>query len=267
MKNLNTIVVANTKGGAGKSMISLHFLPMLFLDKKINVHEIDDSNMSRLKNSSLNFENLKVEENQNALVGIDYDISTGTDEINIIDCGGGTETKMILNSINHNSELNGLTYFIPTNDDITEFDNVKETIKLIKENDDNAKIYIIFNRCLKMTENDIKEQFLGFFGDKDYGIDARYNEIEKDIIDIFYVRTNKILNILSSKYHISLKDGYLEYQKINNIFADYKKEWLKNEKEEYKKQYDSFLSFRRFFEIGNTVIECFSNLKREKNGK
>ena len=224
MKNLNTIVVANTKGGAGKSMISLHFLPMLFLDKKINVHEIDDSNMSRLKNSSLNFENLKVEENQDALVGIDYDISTGTDEINIIDCGGGTETKKILESINHNSELEGLTYFIPTNDDVLQFKNVEDTINSIKENDKKAKIYIIFNRCLKMTENDIKEQFLGFFGDKDYGIEARYNEIEKDIIDIFYVRTNKLLNILSGKYHISLKDGYLEYQKINNNLADYKKQ-------------------------------------------
>jgi len=267
MKNLNTIVVANTKGGAGKSMISLHFLPMLFLDKKINVHEIDDSNMSRLKNSSLNFENLKVEENQDALVGIDYDISTGTDEINIIDCGGGTETKKILESINHNSELEGLTYFIPTNDDVLQFKNVEDTINSIKENDKKAKIYIIFNRCLKMTENDIKEQFLGFFGDKDYGIEANIKKIENKIDGLLFLpNIVRFLGILSLK-GLSLKDGYLKYKKINENLADYKKEWLKNGKEEYKKQYDSFLSFRRFFEIGNTVIECFSNLKREKNGK
>ena len=247
MKN-KTFVVANTKGGAGKSMMSLHFLPMLFLDKKINVHEIDDSNMSRLKNSSLNFENLKVEKNQSVLIGIDYDMSTGVDEINIIDCGGGNDTKMILHSINHNSELEGLTYFIPTNDDVLQFKNVEDTINLIKENDDNAKIYIVFNRCLKMTENDIKEQFLGFFGDKDYGIEANIKKIEKDIIDIFYVRTNKILNILSSKYHISLKDGYLEYQKINNNFADYKKQMIKR-------------FFTDVFELGEEVKNNLISIK------
>ena len=43
----NIIVVCNTKGGEGKSMVSIQKLPLLFIDKNIFIFEVDNNNNSK----------------------------------------------------------------------------------------------------------------------------------------------------------------------------------------------------------------------------
>ena len=55
----NVYIVLSTKGGEGKTYLSLQILPLLFLDKNINIFEVDNNNNSKkwlkiLKRSVLN---------------------------------------------------------------------------------------------------------------------------------------------------------------------------------------------------------------------
>ena len=43
----NIIVVCSTKGGEGKSMVSIQKLPLLFIDKNIFIFEVDNNNNSK----------------------------------------------------------------------------------------------------------------------------------------------------------------------------------------------------------------------------
>ena len=49
--------VVQTKGGAGKTTISINILALMFKndDIKINIFELDNNNTSKLPNSKLNF--------------------------------------------------------------------------------------------------------------------------------------------------------------------------------------------------------------------
>jgi MinD-like ATPase involved in chromosome partitioning or flagellar assembly len=50
--------VVQTKGGAGKTTISVNVLALMFKDNdiKINIFELDNNNTSKLANSKLNFQ-------------------------------------------------------------------------------------------------------------------------------------------------------------------------------------------------------------------
>ena len=43
----NVYIVLSTKGGEGKTYLSLQILPLLFLDKNINIFEVDNNNNSK----------------------------------------------------------------------------------------------------------------------------------------------------------------------------------------------------------------------------
>lgn len=270
--NFNTVIIANTKGGVGKSTTAIHFIPMAFLDKKINVFEVDNNNVGKikLKNSKLNFETLRLKDSDEALANVHF-YDDDDNVINIIDCGGGDDTKVILKSINNDIDLEGLTYVVPTNDDLEQFENVKQTIELIKENDKKAKIYLILNRCASLTIESVKEQFTAYFGDDTYEIEARYNEIANNVNGMFYIKESKIPGILANKEHISLKDAYLTAKDTLDNRTTLQKGWKKQGKDFYLKMQKKLNGYHKnIFDFGeevkNTIIFNTED-KGVKNGK
>ena len=66
----NIVVVCNTKGGEGKSMLSIQKLPLLFIDKNIFIFEVDNNNNSKklIDNSEkINFKTFRVNDGLDAL--------------------------------------------------------------------------------------------------------------------------------------------------------------------------------------------------------
>ena len=63
----NVFIVVSTKGGEGKTFLSLQVLPVLFLNLNINIFEVDNNNNSKkmIENSKkINFKGFKNEWNE-----------------------------------------------------------------------------------------------------------------------------------------------------------------------------------------------------------
>ncbi len=220
------IVVAGLKGGAGKSITSGMLLPIHGNGKPVYVYEIDSSNRTILpKSKHVNFKTFTVNEANNALTDIDFKLLSQKDGLHIVDIGGGTDTRNVLEQIGR-SDLNNLTYVLPMNDDFDQIDNIKETISIINTNDDHPKIHLLLNRVHDMDEKAIKKQFPGLFGSKKYGIKSRINEIEGDICSIKFVPNTSILGIVKNLYQRSLLDSYIESLELVNNITEYKSKWV-----------------------------------------
>ncbi len=93
-KNINAIyknvfVVISSKGGEGKTHLALQILPILFMDKNINVFEIDNCNDSKKmieKSQKISFKSFKIDDGLDALDEIEFNnMLSQEDSINIIE--------------------------------------------------------------------------------------------------------------------------------------------------------------------------------------
>lgn len=226
----------NTKGGVGKSTVSIMLLPILYFiyymrSLHINIYEIDNNNKTELLNSELvTFKTLTVKDADHAMDEIDFSLLTDNDSINIVDAGGGDDSKVVLESI-AKSDLYGLTYVIPMNDDMEQIENVLSTISLIKESDKRAEIFIILNRINSMEETDIKEQFIGVFGSKKYGIKSRLSELSEGVTAIKFLPNSPLFGIVKNQYKMTLLESYISAIDILENISELKKEWAKESPE------------------------------------
>ena len=261
----NVLVVVNTKGGVGKSTIASQVLPVLFREsnKKIKVYELDDNNQTFYENSQIEFKTLKTEKSEEAIDEVYFDLELGEDVVNIIDAGGGNDTKVVLESIKK-AELKDVVYFIPINDDFEQFENVKLTIKLIRNFDDKAKIFLIFNRTVSFKIDEIKNQFIAFFGSEDYGIEGRFDEIANLVErDFLILQNTQIISILKNFYNSTLFDFYHENKDLIENSEKYKKEWVQHGRDFFKKQMKHFRFAKDVFDLID-YIDKYANFLQDK---
>jgi len=245
------LVVANTKGGVGKSTIASQILPVLFRDsgKRIKVYELDDNNKTYYDKSKIEFNTLKTSKTEDVIDDVDIDLKLGEDVVNIIDAGGGNDTKVVLNGI-QKAELKDLLYFIPVNDDFEQFENTKTTIEEIRSFDETAKIFLIFNRVFSFSKKDIENQFIAFFGSEEYGIKGRFDEIYPEIEDkILLIQNTQIVSILKNFYNTTLYDFYDENKNLIKNVDEYKKEWVEKGRDYFKKQMKHFRFAKDVFDL------------------
>ena len=219
------IVTAGLKGGVGKTLISSMVLPLFSYGKAVYIYEIDSSNRTILAQSQhVKFKTFTVSEASSALIDIDFKLLSQQDALHIIDIGGGTDTRIVLEHI-AKSDLENLTFVLPMNDDFEQVDTVKETISIIKEHDQNAKIHLVLNRVQNMREEAIKTQFPGLFGSKKYDINSRIDEIQNDICSIQFVPHSSIFCIVKNLYQRTLLDSYREALELTENISEYKSKW------------------------------------------
>jgi hypothetical protein len=247
--------VVQTKGGAGKTTLSIHVLPIIFKDEdiKINIFELDNNNKSDLENSSLNFKTLKLDKSDEAINKVYFDLVQNNNEINIIDCGGGDDTIKVLDYIKK-VDMTDIVYIIPVNDDIEQFNNVVETIKLIKYTDKKVDIFVFFNRCNDLSKNVIEKQFVGFFGSETYNIENKINQITKDIKGFVFVPSSPLFGILKS-YGISLYDSYKSSKNLVDNISSYRQKWA----EEGQEVFNTNIAKFRF---AKDILELIENLSK-----
>jgi len=254
---MKTIIVANTKGGAGKTTTSTMLLPLFATEENINIYEIDNNNTTSLLNSTLNFKNIRVKDVDGAVDDVYFDsLEDDKNTLNIIDCGGGDDTKAVLEELK-NTDMEGLTYVIPANSDIEQFENVKNTIELIKETDKKPKIHLLLNQISSNTEAEIKKEFLAFFGDEDIGIKGRIGEIEADIKEIHFIRTSRLFTILKNIYKTSLRDSYRDSLNLKNNLKEILSEAQKKGRDEFRKVRNQEKFSRQIL----TLVEEIESLK------
>src|SRR5574344_1494987 len=102
-----------TKGGVGKTTTSNVLSTILYLsnqDKKINLFELDDNNVSKINSNYINHQSLKLKDSEVVIDDIQFASLSDTNVINIIDCGGGNDTKIVLQKLKE-IDLSGLNYY------------------------------------------------------------------------------------------------------------------------------------------------------------
>jgi len=242
MKKNNTIVFASTKGGPGKSTLSTMVATLLCGSKVVNVYELDDNNKTMFsKSEHVQFKTLKVKDTNSVINKIDFTNLTQTESsvCNIIDIGGGNDTKMVLQAMKK-SDFTGLTYVVPINDDIEQVDNLFDTINMIKETDKEGKIYLILNRVERMDEESIRAQFINVFGSQKYGIQGHMEEILKEVEGIKFVRNSPLYGILKNIYNKTLLDSYLEAISLIEDIDNLKRIWSNESEEAFFKNMEKY---------------------------
>lgn len=162
------ILVVSTKGGVGKSTISMQLVAPYLYEKNtfqaIKYYECDDTNkdINSYGATALIQRNL-VSVTSPMLREEIFDIAT-QDETVCIDVGGNNTAKRVIDALD---ESGGLSFIdlvlIPTLDGEQDMVNALNTYDYLKEIDENLKIIFVLNR---LKDRDfVKEQFDHFFGD------------------------------------------------------------------------------------------------------
>jgi len=248
-------VLANTKGGAGKSTIASMVMPALFNDKEVFLYEIDGSNNTKIRDTKIEYKNLLPRDSEEHLFDIDYQAMLKDNSIHIIDAGGGDDTKAVLKSISEVG-LENVEYLIPLNDDIEQVQNVIDTIKLIDKNTAKS-INVVFNRVYDREK--IKEQFIGLFGDEEIGIKSRVEEL-KGVDEFFIVPNSTLFGILKNLKGVSLYDVVEPFSDLVDNIKIYRKEWLNLSQEDYKNNMKNYMFAKRVINLTNELKDDFKEL-------
>lgn len=254
IKKSNIYVIPQTKGGVGKTTISGIVAALLYLqnqNQKINLFEIDDNNKSRVNSNYIDYQSLKLKDSEVVIDDIQFTSLSDSNVTNIIDAGGGNDTKIVLQKLKE-IELSGLNYYIPVNDDMEQVDNVLDTIALIRDFDKSAKINLILNRCFTLEKEEIQKQFINIFGSEELDISNRLTELKVD--NVFFVPNSPIFSILKSHYKVSLLDSYLSSVDLVRNIDTYRQEWIKEGQEVFK-------SNNKRYRFAKMVVELINQLE------
>lgn len=250
----NIHVTGQTKGGVGKSTVSGIVATLLYLlnqDKKINLFEIDDNNNSTVNSSYINHQSLKLKDSEVVIDDIQFSSLSNGNLVNIVDAGGGNDTKLVLQKLKE-IDLSGLNYYIPLNDDMEQVQNLKDTITLIRDFDKSANINLILNRCFSLQKDEIQKQFINIFGSDELDIPNQLNNLKVD--NIFFVPNSNIFSILKSHYKVSLLDSYLSSVDLIQNIDIYRQEWVKDGQEVFKTN-------NKRYRFAKMVVELIEQLK------
>ena len=230
----NIHVIPQLKGGVGKTTTSGVIATLLYLqnqNKSINLFELDDNNVSKVNSNYINHQSLKLKDSEVVIDDIQFSSLSDSRVVNIIDCGGGNDTKIVLQKLKE-IDLSGLNYYIPVNVDMEQVENVKETILLIRDFDKSANINLILNRCFSLEKNEIQKQFINIFGSDELDIPNQVDNLKVD--NIFFIPNSNIFSILKSHYKVALLDSYLSSLDLVENIDTYRQEWVKNGQEIFK---------------------------------
>ncbi len=248
------IVVPQTKGGVGKTTISMTLATLIHQqnqNQKINLFEIDDNNVTKVNSNYINHQSLKLKNSEVVIDDIQFSSLSDNNVVNIVDAGGGNDTKIVLQKLKE-IDLTGLNYYIPVNDDLEQVDNVLDTIILIRDFDKSATINLMLNRCFSLEKEEIKDQFINIFGDDELDIPNRLTDLKVD--NIFFVPNSKIFSILKSHYKVSLLDSYISSVDLVQNIDTYRQEWIKEGQEIFKAN-------NKRYRFAKMVVELINQLE------
>lgn len=246
-------IIPQTKGGVGKTTISGIIATLLYLknQNQINLFEIDDNNSSKVKSNYINHQSLKLKDSEVVIDDIQFSSLSDNNVVNIVDAGGGNDTKIVLQKLKE-IDLAGLNYYIPLNDDMEQVDNLKDTITLIRDFDKSATINLVLNRCFTLEKEEIQKQFINIFGSDELDIPNRLVDLKVD--NIFFVPNSNIFSILKSHYRVSLLDSYLSSIDLVQNIDTYRQEWIKEGQEIFKAN-------NKRYRFAKMVVELINQLE------
>lgn len=242
MKKINLVV--NSKGGVGKSTISLILCQLLaYRGIEFKYIEIDNSNdtTQSLSNSEVFKDrtiSIKTASAQEELFKATFE-AVKENKIVVIDVGGGTDTNELISLIKEQfSHLeNEINYILPFENSYKQIGNLIDTYSLIAAPEN---IFLIKNKVIKYADR--KDPYIFFEGDEKLGIKSIRKELKQKnkVFEVCFSEQNQISEITeesmldvatlalqysSSEAHnlFMQKDDMQEYLKGMTRYANSKK--------------------------------------------
>ena len=258
-------IVLNTKGGVGKSTLSMQILaPYLYIkngqNDRVNLIEFDDEN-----SDSKSFDNSNIviakryKISGNDLDSTLTDISLDNDNL-IVDVGGNKTTTYMLDSLKNTNLIDVFDcVFIPLTDGEQDAINAINVYNKIRDLSNDIKVIFALSRVNKSYDTQI--QFLDFFGDKTGRIDDRVGYIE----DIKEDDKNIIKIDDSESIKISRAFGLTVFELANQNIDELKekmKQFLreKNTAKSKKASYRITLINKAIQFKNNVINKCFKHI-------
>lgn len=146
MKN---IVVANTKGGVGKSTIAFHVLPVVLEGKNFEIIEIDNNNKTAetFSNTQIlkgKITSLNIAEGTQKLEELVVTNMLNEDKISVIDAGGGDDSKKVIDAFIEQNLIGDTLFIIPFTPDFAQLKNLIDTYNILPPE---AKIIVVLNNA------------------------------------------------------------------------------------------------------------------------
>ena len=160
-------VIANTKGGTGKTTTAINLGGQLhYLGRDFRIVEIDNNN------NSMSFQNseilkdkcmtVRTDEKAKAIGSIFFALAKNPELDYIVDIGGGDDFKQIIDSL---KELDlPKTYLIPATSDKKYLKNAGDSFEMIN---DSENTFFVLNRSYY---DNLEEEYMYFFGNKKLGV-------------------------------------------------------------------------------------------------
>ena len=248
-------IVTNTKGGTGKTTTALHILPTIaYLNgyQDINYYQLDDNNKIDIDSKSISIKNYTLKYTENVIDSVELDIELDSKVVNIIDIGGGNDTKSVLNYLKKSSEIepNEITFFIPINTNLSQQKNLKDTIALIQDSYSKPKIILILNEV-----NDIenyKSEFINIFGDEIYGIAPITDEIEQSCYKVIKIKRDNLFQVMEYR-NKTLLDGYINALEVDKNAPTLKKQYALEYKED--EDMEAYYAKKRGLRFAKKIVD------------
>ena len=249
-------VTVSTKGGVGKSTLSQQVIaPFLFYknEKKVRIIEVDDNNDSSkiLGDSKVTFiDSLKVERGNDEAQSALFNVYDGEDVI--IDAGGSGDTIEVIKSISSLGVYDKCIFYIPLLKNKAGVKNALDAYNIIRAENKESKVIFILNQAKSMHNDEVKDQFVYFFGDRMMGIDG--------IADIF--KEDKNVDVISvpdtNVFDYSETYGMTAYE-IGNETID-RDTFFSEQKEKSAEAFQKALAFNKVY----TKCKAFKEMSLDR---
>jgi len=258
-------MVLNTKGGVGKSTVSVQVLvPYLWnrtgQTEKINLVEFDDENSDSETFGNSNILDAKRIKISNGDLDTNI-VNTALDHENlVVDVGGNKTTTYILQSLENTNIIDVFDCaIIPLGDGEQDAINAVNVYKKLRDISNDIKIVFALSKVDKSMDKEI--QFFDFFGDIKDRIDSRTGIIEqieqsdRNIIVIYNDESVKVSRAFGiTAYEISETN-------IDDLKAKMKEFLVNKENDKVKKtSYRITLINKAIKFRDETLIQCFKTL-------
>jgi len=224
------IVVISSKGGVGKSTISMQLVAPYLYEKNsknpIKFYEFDDENEDSLSYGGSELTIRKLIEVENEVLFMNMLEILSTDENVCIDIGGNKSTTMALNALAKTGAIYEVDMaIIPLLDGEQDAINASKIYQQLKNINPEIKIVFALNKVRQLKY--LKYQFDNFFGDVRgifNDINSLIHILEKDEVENYIALLDDEVIKYSRKFGTTIyeianqnRDFKMEMQKVNDI--------------------------------------------------
>jgi len=160
-------IVINAKGGAGKSTFANQILTAFLYDKnnkKVTFKEIDDENKDSLILSDSEILDSEIVSTTN-IKSLDSIFLDDENDV-VIDVGGNKTATIFMDELKNIEIDDNIVFCIPVTAGTQDVSNAYDITNDIKKLNNNANIMYVLSNAKSDTVEDLKDEFMQYFGNK-----------------------------------------------------------------------------------------------------